>query len=366
MSGAVAGTGELPRGRVVVAMSGGVDSAVAAGLLVEAGCEVVGVTMQLYDHGEAVGRAGSCCAGRDVRDARAVAEHLGIPHYVVDYQESFRRAVIDDFVESYARGRTPIPCVRCNERIKFGDLLEFARDLGAEALATGHYVERREGPGGPELHRATDTAKDQSYFLFTTTPDQLARLCFPLGRLTKAETRDHARRLGLPVAEKAESQDICFVPDGDHTRVVGAARPEALRPGPIAHVDGRLLGRHRGLAGVTVGQRRGLAVAGGERLYVTRIDPASGTVTMGPRQALAVREIELGSANWLTRLDDGRSVTIRHRHTPRDAAARVVGLPDGRFRVILDAPEHGVAPGQACVAYDGTRLLGGGWIEATR
>ena len=366
MTEAPALPGAWPRGRVVVAMSGGVDSAVAAALLVEAGCEVVGVTMQLYDHGRAVARAGSCCAGRDVRDARAVAEHLRIPHYVLDYQDVFRRAVIDDFVDGYARGRTPIPCVRCNERIKFGELLDFARDLGADALATGHYVERREGPDGPELHRAADLAKDQSYFLFTTTPAQLARLCFPLGRLTKVETRAHARRLGLPVAEKPESQDICFVPDGDHTRVVAAARPEALRPGPIEHVDGRPLGRHRGLASVTVGQRRGLAIAGGERLYVTRIDPESGTVTMGPRAALAVREIELTAANWLTRLDSGRSVTIRHRHTPRCAVARVVAEPDGRFRVILDAPEHGVAPGQACVAYDGTRLLGGGWIETTR
>lgn len=366
MSGGRALIADPPRGRVVVAMSGGVDSAVAAALLVEAGCEVVGVTMQLYPDGATVARAGSCCAGRDVRDARAVAEHLGIPHYVVDYQQRFREAVIDDFVESYARGRTPIPCVRCNERIKFGDLLDFARDLGAGSLATGHYVERREGPAGPELHRATDLAKDQSYFLFATTPDQLAWLRFPLGRLSKAETRAHARRLGLPVADKAESQDICFVPDGDHSAVVGAARPEALRPGPIEHVDGRSLGRHRGLAGVTVGQRRGLGIAHGERLYVTRIDPVSGRVTMGPREALAVREIDLAAANWLAPPEDGRGVTIRHRHTPRHAAARITAEPDGRFRVVLDAPEYGVAPGQACVAYDGTRLLGGGWIEATR
>jgi len=283
--------------RVVVAMSGGVDSAVTAGLLAEAGYAVVGVTLQLYDAGATAARKGACCAGQDIRDAARVAERLGVPHYVLDFEERFRRAVIDDFADAYARGETPIPCVRCNERIKFRDLLEVARDLGADALATGHYARRVDGAEGPELHRARDAARDQSYFLFATTPDQLAYIRFPLGEMAKERVRAEARRLGLPVEDKPDSQDICFVPSGSYARMVERLRPEAGEPGEIVDRAGRVLGRHGGIAGFTVGQRRGLGLGGraddGRPLHVLRLDAERRRVVVGPREALGQTEVPL-------------------------------------------------------------------------
>ena len=352
------------RARIVVAMSGGVDSSVAAALLAEAGHEVIGVTLQLYDHGAAVGRKGACCAGSDIHDARMVAERLGIAHYVLDFQARFKAAVIDDFAAAYALGRTPIPCVRCNQKIKFRDLLEIARDLGAEALATGHYVRRVAGQHGPELHRAVDPAKDQSYFLFATTPAQLGFLRFPLGELDKAATRGHARRLGLEVADKPDSQDICFVPRGHYSEVVARLQPEALAPGEIFHVDGRPLGRHGGIAHYTVGQRRGLRVADGERLYVVGIEPRANRVVVGPRGAGLCAEVELDEANWLGPTVDGPiEVEVKHRYNEPAVRGRIALQPDGRARVAFTTPQPGVAPGQACVCYAGDRLLGGGWIR---
>jgi tRNA-uridine 2-sulfurtransferase len=352
--------------RVVVAMSGGVDSACAAALLVEAGCEVIGVTLQLYDHGAALGKKGACCAGQDIHDARRVAERLDIPHYVLDFEARFREAVIEDFAATYAAGRTPIPCVRCNQRIKFEDLLYIARDLGADALATGHYVRRVSDSQRIELHRASDAQRDQSYFLFATTPEQLAFLRFPLGHLAKTETRRLAARFALPVADKPDSQDICFVPNGSYARVVEKLRPGAAESGEIVHVDGRVLGRHHGLIHFTVGQRRGLAVATGERLYVVRLEPATRRVVVGPRSALSCRSVELTAVNWL---GDGPVPTagldleVKHRAQEPAVAARLFDLGGGRARASFAEPQVGVAPGQACVFYQGTRVLGGGWIE---
>ena len=355
--------GVPPGGRVVVAMSGGVDSSVAAALLAEVGYEVVGVTLQLYDHGAAAGRKGACCAGADIHDARDVAARLGIAHYVLDFEARFKAAVIDDFADAYAAGRTPIPCVRCNERIKFTDLLGIARDLGAAALATGHYVRREPDPRGPELHRAADPAKDQSYFLFATTPQQVAFLRFPLGGLDKAAVRAHAHRLGLAVAEKPDSQDICFVPSGHYSAVVARLRPDAFQPGEIVHVDGRLLGRHDGTARYTVGQRRGLHVADGERLYVVSIEPERRRVVVGPRHAGDCAMLHLTGVNWLADATSAMPVAVKHRYNEPAVPGRIDLKPDGRALVTLDEPQSGVAPGQACVAYVGTRLLGGGWID---
>jgi tRNA-specific 2-thiouridylase len=352
--------------RVVVAMSGGVDSSCAAALLVEAGCEVIGITLQLYDHGVALGKKGACCAGQDIHDARRVAERLAIPHYVLDFEARFRQAVIEDFAATYAAGRTPVPCVRCNQRIKFADLLDIARDLGADALATGHYVRRVASRGRIELHRAADARRDQSYFLFATTPEQLAFLRFPLGGLDKAETRRLAVRFALPVAAKPDSQDICFVPNGSYARVVAKLRPDAAEPGEIVHVDGRVLGRHDGLIHFTVGQRRGLAVAVGERLYVARLEPETRRVVVGPKTALWCRGVELAGINWLgdgPLVDGGLELEVKHRAQEPAVPARLEGAGDGRARVSFVQPQAGVAPGQACVFYHGTRVLGGGWIE---
>ena len=359
--------------RVVVAMSGGVDSSVVAGLLAREGYEVIGITLQLYDHGEATGRKGSCCAGRDIHDARAVAASLGVPHYVLDYEDRFRRAVIDSFADSYLKGETPIPCVSCNQHVKFADLLDTARDLGADVLATGHYVASYAlAGGGRALHRARDAARDQSYFLYATTPDQLDRLRFPLGDMTKAETRALAHELGLSVAAKPDSQDICFVPSGHYGDLVERLRPDAARPGDVVGLDGRVLGRHRGIVHFTVGQRRGLGVAGAEPLYVVGLDPARARVVVGPRAALATRAVRLRDVNWLgdTAPDaigpDGLPAAVRVRSTRPPVPAVIRPAPDGLL-VELAAGEEGVAPGQACVVYEDegprARVLGGGTIR---
>ena len=352
--------------RVVVAMSGGVDSSVTAAVCKARGYEVVGITLQLYDQGVALNRKGACCAGQDIHDARRVAASLGIPHYVLDYEARFRESVIDDFADTYLAGETPVPCVRCNQTVKFRDLVAVARDLGAAALATGHYVRRTLGPAGPEMRRPADLARDQSYFLFATTREQLAYLRFPLGGLDKARTRALAARFDLPVAAKPDSQDICFVPRGSYADVVTRLRPGAIEPGDIVHVDGRVVGRHDGVIGFTVGQRRGLGV-GGEAapLYVVRLEPESRRVVVGPREALLGREFRTRDVNWLRdapEAGDGIRVAVKVRSTHAPVPAAVVPDEAGGACVVLDRPEAGLAPGQAAVFYDGDRVLGGGWI----
>ncbi|ONF96113.1 tRNA 2-thiouridine(34) synthase MnmA [Sphingomonas jeddahensis] len=345
--------------RIVVAMSGGVDSSVVAALAKASGAETIGVTLQLYDHGEATARPGACCAGRDIRDARAVCDRLGIAHYVFDHESSFRAQVVDHFADEYLAGRTPIPCVQCNMGPKFTDLFALARDLGADCLATGHYVRRMIGADGSELHRAVDPARDQSYFLFATTRDQLDFLRFPLGGMPKDRVRAIAAEMGLGVAAKPDSQDICFVPDGDYAGLVKKLRPAASDGGEIVDLSGRALGRHEGIIHYTVGQRRGLDIGGQpEPLYVVRLEPEARRVVVGPRAALAVSAARLADLNVLGPLEGPLTAKVRSMAKP--VPARLHG-----DQLVFDAPEYGVAPGQAAVLYDGDRVLGGGWIAAT-
>ncbi len=356
--------------RVVVAMSGGVDSSAVAAELASEGYDVVGITLQLYDHGAALAKKGACCAGRDIHDARRVAEAMGFPHYVLDYENTFRESVIDEFADAYLAGATPVPCIRCNERVKFRDLLETARDLDADCMATGHYIRRFDGPAGPELHRAADPVRDQSYFLFSTTPEQLAYLRFPLGGLeTKAETRALAAKHGLMVADKPDSQDICFVPDGNYAKVIEKLRPGAADPGEIVDMEGRVLGDHRGVIHYTIGQRRGLGIGGlADPLYVVRLDPEARRVIVGPKSALATRTVPVREINWLgdapftSRPEWHLSVKLRSTRPPAEAVIRP--LSETEAEVDLLSPEEGVSAGQACVFYapEGTRVFGGGWI----
>ena len=356
--------------RVVVAMSGGVDSSVVAAQLAEEGYDVVGVTLQLYDHGAALAKKGACCAGQDIHDARRVAEAMGFPHYVLDYENTFREAVIDEFADAYLAGATPVPCIRCNERVKFKDLLETAKDLEADCMATGHYIQRKMGENGPELHSAADPNRDQSYFLFSTTPEQLAYLRFPLGHLaSKAETRALAAKYGLAVADKPDSQDICFVPNGNYASVIEKLRPGAADPGEIVDMAGNVLGTHKGVIHYTIGQRRGLGIGGlGDPLYVVKLDPDSRRVIVGPKEALSTRIIPVREINWLgdapfeSQPEWQVLVRVRSTRPPRPAVIRPVSATEAEVELL--SPEEGVSPGQACVFYapEGTRILGGGWI----
>ncbi|KXF90228.1 tRNA 2-thiouridine(34) synthase MnmA [Phaeobacter inhibens] len=356
--------------RVVVAMSGGVDSSVVAAHLADEGYDVVGVTLQLYDHGAALAKKGACCAGIDIHDARRVAEERGFPHYVLDYENIFKDAVIDEFADSYLAGATPVPCIRCNERVKFKDLLETARDLEADCMATGHYIQRKDGPNGPELHSAEDANRDQSYFLFSTTPEQLDYLRFPLGHLpSKDATREMAAQYGLGVADKPDSQDICFVPNGDYASVIEKLRPGAAEPGDIVHADGRVLGRHNGVIHYTIGQRRGLGIGGlSEPLYVVKLDVDKKQVVVGPKDLLATRTIPVREINWLgdepfTSRDEWHlKVKVRSTRPPRDAIIRPISETEAEVELLT--PEEGISPGQACVFYagEGSRIFGGGWI----
>ena len=359
--------------RVVAAMSGGVDSSVVAAMLKAQGYDVIGITLQLYDHGAAIEKKGACCAGQDIHDARNVSDQIGIPHYVLDYESKFREQVMEDFADTYLAGSTPIPCIRCNQTVKFSDLLKTARDLGADCLATGHYIRRTDGEDGPELHRAADASRDQSYFLFATTGEQLDYLRFPLGDLPKTEVRELADQFNLPVASKPDSQDICFVPEGSYANVVEKLRPGAGRGGEIVHLDGRVLGEHNGVIHYTIGQRRGLGVATGDPLYVVKIDAPKRRVIVGPREALMTSGLLLEELNWIgngtleAAANSGAPVLVRVRSTRPPVPARI-GWSDGVPAIWFDDPEEGVARGQAAVLYDAagsTRILGGGFILKT-
>ena len=365
----------LPVGaRVVAAMSGGVDSTVVAALLAKAGYDVVGVTLQLYDHGAALKKKGACCAGQDIHDARLAADLIGIPHYVLDYENRFKDSVIDQFADSYLKGQTPVPCIRCNQTVKFRDLLNVARDLGAEAMATGHYVRRATHGNRSQMRKAVDHSRDQSYFLFATTQDQLDYLRFPLADLEKPQVRGVAASLGLRIASKPDSQDICFVPTGDYRTLIDRLRPQGREAGDIVHMDGRVLGRHSGITDYTIGQRRGLNVAVGEPLFVTKLDPDNRRVIVGPREALLTASLTLEETNWLgdqatieEAARDGAPVLARVRSTRQPSSARLMFVEDA-VQVVFDQGEEGVAPGQACVLYDPAddeRVLGGGFIAST-
>ncbi len=353
--------------RVVVAMSGGVDSSVTAALLKEQGYDVVGITLQLYDHGVAVQKKGSCCAGQDIHDARRVSEALGIPHYVLDYESRFKNQVMEEFADSYIKGETPIPCVRCNQTVKFKDLLDTARDLGADCMATGHYVQRVVGEDGKaQLVRGVDSGKDQSYFLFATTQEQMDFLRFPLGHMDKEQTRIEAERFGLTVADKPDSQDICFVPEGRYVDVIERLRPGALEPGDIVDIDGNVIGTHEGIVKYTIGQRRGLGIGGFEDpIYVVKLNAEKKQVIVGPKEALLTTEIGVKDVNWIGEdvPAEGLAVIAKIRSTRPGVPAKIF-LEGGRARVLLDEPEAGVSPGQAAVFYDGDRVLGGGWIDS--
>ncbi|MEG2314229.1 tRNA 2-thiouridine(34) synthase MnmA [Brevundimonas sp.] len=366
----------LPLGtRIIAAMSGGVDSTVVAALLHKAGYDVVGVTLQLYDHGAALKKKGACCAGQDIHDARLAAETIGIPHYVLDYENRFKDAVMDQFADSYLKGQTPVPCIRCNQTVKFRDLLDVARDLGAEAMATGHYVRRAIAGNRAQMRKAIDHSRDQSYFLFATTQDQLDYLRFPLADLEKPQVRGVAASLGLRIAAKPDSQDICFVPSGDYRTLIDRLRPQGREAGEIVHMDGRVLGKHSGITDYTIGQRRGLNVAVGEPLFVTKLNPELRQVIVGPREALLTASLVLEETNWLGQhatieeaAQDGAEVLARVRSTRQPSKARLM-LEDGMVKVVFAEGEEGVAPGQACVLYDPAddeRVLGGGFIQSTQ
>lgn len=359
--------------RVVVAMSGGVDSSVAASLLHEEGYDVVGVTLQLFDYGAATSKSKTCCAGQDIYDARRVAEERGFPHYVLNYESKFRESVVDEFADSYLRGETPIPCVQCNQSVKFRDLLKVSKDLGADCMATGHYIQRKDSgtSGKAELHRAIDPLKDQSYFLFATTQEQLDYLRFPLGGWTKDITRSHAERLGLVNAEKPDSQDICFVPNGDYASVVKKLRPEAVKPGDIVDQSGTVLGRHDGIVQYTIGQRRGLGIGGGisennAPFFVIGVDTSNNQVIVGPKEALARDVILVKNCNWLMpELSEGINIDLKFRSNMRPVKASLKTSADGTAEILLAEAAYGISPGQAAVAYIGERVIGGGWITGT-
>ena len=366
--------GKIKDTRVVVAMSGGVDSSVVAGIVKSQGYDVVGVTLQLYDHGVATHRKGACCAGQDIHDARKVAQQLGIPHYVLDYESRFKEKVIDSFAASYIAGETPIPCVACNQTVKFYDLLETAKSLGADALATGHYIQTKEVNGKQAMFRPIDTERDQSYFLFATTQEQLEFLRFPLGDMTKDETREVAREMGLHIAEKSDSQDICFVPQGKYSDIIKRLQPEAVESGEIVHVDGRVLGQHDGIIHYTVGQRRGIGVSTGEPIYVIKLDSENNRVIVGPHDALLIRNLYLRDINWIgtTELSaipaTGMELFVKVRST-RPPIPATLFYDHNESKIELIDGEHGIAPGQACVFYESSesnsQVFGGGWIEHT-